>query len=180
MNKDRRKELDRAATILDKGQGDLAEAREKFVAACDTFDMVGEELTSDKDISEVEDWSKLLNAEELATFEKAKAEFAKAKSEYLESVSNIQGELEEAQSIVESCKDEEEEYKDNMPENMQGGDRYYRAEEAVNYMESALESIGEAIDTLGVSDETDTSDLVDLDIEDDLNSASSDISSAAE
>lgn len=37
--------------------------------------------------------------------------------------------LEEVKSDLESLKDEEEEYRDNMPENLQGSERYEKAED---------------------------------------------------
>ena len=35
---------------------------------------------------------------------------------------------------LESCKDQEEEYRDNMPENLQGSERYEKADDAVNML----------------------------------------------
>lgn len=49
---------------------------------------------------------------------------------------------------LESCKDQEEEYRDNMPENLQGSERYEKAEDAVNMLEEALESLQQAMDNI--------------------------------
>lgn len=49
---------------------------------------------------------------------------------------------------LESCKDQEEEYRDNMPENLQGGERYEKADDAVNMLEEALESLQQAMDDI--------------------------------
>ena len=57
------------------------------------------------------------------------------------------------QSDIEWIKDEEEEYKDNIPENLQGSERYekaedcvYRLDEAIEYLENVLDAIREAQD----------------------------------
>lgn len=50
----------------------------------------------------------------------------------------IQSLLEEVRSEIESIKDAEEEYRDNIPENMQSGERYERAEAACESLEEAL------------------------------------------
>lgn len=47
---------------------------------------------------------------------------------------------------LEEVRDEEQEYMDNMPENLQQSDRYYAAEEAVSNLDSAIDSLTEAID----------------------------------
>lgn len=49
--------------------------------------------------------------------------------------------IEAARTIVEECRDEEEEYRDNMPENLQDSDKYYMADEAVDNLTSALDSL---------------------------------------
>ena len=49
---------------------------------------------------------------------------------------------------LESCKDQEEEYRDNMPENLQGSERYEKADNAVNMLEEALESLQQAMDNI--------------------------------
>lgn len=54
--------------------------------------------------------------------------------------------LGEAQSIIESCRDEEQEYMDNIPENLQESEKYYAAEEAVNNMGEAIDSVESAME----------------------------------
>jgi hypothetical protein len=44
----------------------------------------------------------------------------------------------EIQETLEGIRDEEQEYYDNMPENLQGSDRGYAAEEAANNLTEAL------------------------------------------
>lgn len=53
---------------------------------------------------------------------------------WLESVREIGTEL-------ESLKDEEKAYKDDMPENLQGGEKYSAAEEAVSALETAIQEV---------------------------------------
>lgn len=45
---------------------------------------------------------------------------------------------------LECLKDDEQEYFDNMPENFQYGERGEAAEEAIDNIDSAIDSIGEA------------------------------------
>ena len=52
----------------------------------------------------------------------------------------------EAKDNLDAVRDEEEEYKDNIPENLQGSERYERAEAAVDALESAVSSLEEALD----------------------------------
>lgn len=51
---------------------------------------------------------------------------------------DIQPMIEEIRSEIEEIKSEEEEYRDNIPENMQSGERYERAEAACDSLEEAL------------------------------------------
>ena len=53
--------------------------------------------------------------------------------------------IEDAMSELECLKEEEEEYRDNMPENLQGSERYERADEACDNLYSAVSSLEEAI-----------------------------------
>lgn len=50
-------------------------------------------------------------------------------------------------SDIEYIQNEEEDYRDNIPENMQGGDRYERADEACDNMSYACDYVSEAIDS---------------------------------
>lgn len=57
---------------------------------------------------------------------------------------------EKAESILndlESIKGEEEEYLENIPENLQNSERY-AAEEAVEYLDGAYDTLQEAIDNI--------------------------------
>lgn len=47
---------------------------------------------------------------------------------------SIADQLEELKSSLEDLQSEEEDYRDNIPENLQGSERYERADEAVSYM----------------------------------------------
>jgi hypothetical protein len=55
--------------------------------------------------------------------------------------------METAKGILGECRDEEQEYMDNMPENMQGGDKYSAAEEAVSSLDSAITDMDTAIES---------------------------------
>lgn len=54
--------------------------------------------------------------------------------------------ISEVKERLETVHDEEEEYKDNIPENLQGSERYERAEAAVDALDSAVSSLEEALD----------------------------------
>ena len=66
--------------------------------------------------------------------------------EILELLDKVTADLEEIQNSIENIKDEEQEYLDNIPENLQGSDKYTKAEEAVENLETAYDSLGEAIE----------------------------------
>ena len=61
-------------------------------------------------------------------------------------IAEIQDKLSEIRELLEGVKDEEECYLENIPENLQGSERYERAEEAVYNLEEAISSIEEAIE----------------------------------
>lgn len=61
-------------------------------------------------------------------------------------ITNAIDKLNEAITELETCRDEEQEYLDNMPENLQGSEKYDLAEQAVSYLDDAIDSISEAID----------------------------------
>lgn len=69
----------------------------------------------------------------------------KARRNELTEVKNL---IYDAYDKLESAKDDEEEYKDNIPENLQGGERYEAAEEAVYLMEECLDQLDRVIDSL--------------------------------
>lgn len=56
--------------------------------------------------------------------------------------------LDEAQAIIEQARDEETEYYENMPESLQSGDKGQAAEAASEYLSSAAEQVGEALENL--------------------------------
>ena len=56
--------------------------------------------------------------------------------------------LDQINNEIEIIQEEEQEYMDNMPENFQDSDNYYVAEEAVDNLGNAIESIEEAINYL--------------------------------
>ena len=49
------------------------------------------------------------------------------------------------QSDLETIKDEEEEYRDNIPENLQTSERYEKADNACDCLDSALYSLEELL-----------------------------------
>lgn len=51
--------------------------------------------------------------------------------------------LEEVQSILEAARDEEQEYMDNMPESLQGGEKYSKAEQCVEVLEEVIGKVEE-------------------------------------
>lgn len=52
----------------------------------------------------------------------------------------------EAKDRLEEVMYEEEEYRDNMPENLQGSERYERAEEACDNLYEAVSSLEDVLD----------------------------------
>lgn len=67
----------------------------------------------------------------------------------------LRGEFEAIRDELESIKDEEQEYYDNMPESFQQGERGQRAEEVIQYLETAYEAMEyfDFDETLGAIDE---------------------------
>jgi len=60
----------------------------------------------------------------------------------------IRTKLEEFAVELEDIQGEEEEYRDNMPENLQGSERYEKADEAATAIGDAISSIEEAVQYL--------------------------------
>jgi len=56
--------------------------------------------------------------------------------------------INEVKDELESIMKDEEEYRDNMPENLQGSERYEMADTACYEMQSALDSLDEAISSI--------------------------------
>lgn len=54
--------------------------------------------------------------------------------------------LAELRDILDEIKDEEEAYRDNIPENLQGSERYEKAEEACDNLDYALSSLEEVLE----------------------------------
>lgn len=61
--------------------------------------------------------------------------------EVIEQIESIMGDF-------ECIKDEKEEYRDNIPENMQGGTRYEKAEEVCDYLDEAYANLEDAINNI--------------------------------
>lgn len=61
-------------------------------------------------------------------------------------LAEIQAKIEELQNDLQVLLEEEEEYRDNMPENLQGSERYEKADTACDNISSALDGLQEAID----------------------------------
>lgn len=74
-------------------------------------------------------------------------------AERRKALAEIQDRISDICSDLEAIKDEEDEYMENIPENMQSGERYEKAEEAVNALESALDSLEEARDYIDTATE---------------------------
>lgn len=63
-------------------------------------------------------------------------------------VDEIIEQLQELQTEIESVMCEEEEYRDNIPENLQGSERYEKADEACSAMQDAIDGLEDVIDNL--------------------------------
>ena len=60
-------------------------------------------------------------------------------------LAELMGKMEEIIADLEALKEEEEDYRDNMPENLQGSERYEKADEACDSLDSAVSSIEDAL-----------------------------------
>ena len=60
----------------------------------------------------------------------------------------INAQIEDIVAGIEMLRDEEQEYIDNMPEGLQGSDKAEMAEDAVSSMESALERLADAANSI--------------------------------
>ena len=63
-------------------------------------------------------------------------------------ISKIIQEIDNIKSRLQNILNEEESVFENMPENLQGSMRGEESEEAIDYMDEAIESLGNAIDQL--------------------------------
>lgn len=61
-------------------------------------------------------------------------------------LNDIKDKIEMLRCTLEQLAEEEEEYRDNMPENLQGSERYEKADEACDSLNSALDSLDEAVE----------------------------------
>lgn len=61
-------------------------------------------------------------------------------------LTEIKEKLEMLQNELEDIADEEEDYRDNIPENLQGSERYEKAEQACDALSYARDSMQELID----------------------------------
>lgn len=60
----------------------------------------------------------------------------------------ITDQLETLQELLQELQEQEEEYRDNMPENLQGSEKYERADEACSNLSDAYDSLQDAIDNI--------------------------------
>lgn len=56
--------------------------------------------------------------------------------------------LEDIKADLEEITYEEEEYRDNIPENLQGGEKYERADEVCDSLNDAADTLNEVIDSI--------------------------------
>lgn len=63
-------------------------------------------------------------------------------------IEEVTGKIRDLLVDLEVLKDEEEEYKDNIPENLQGTERYERAEECVDGLQEAIDDIDRALENI--------------------------------
>ncbi len=61
-------------------------------------------------------------------------------------LNDIKDQIEMLRCTLEQLAEEEEECRDNMPENLQGSERYEKADEACDSLNSALDSLDEAVE----------------------------------
>ena len=61
-------------------------------------------------------------------------------------LNDIKDQIEMLRCTLEQLAEEEEEYRNNMPENLQGSERYEKADEACDSLNSALDSLDEAVE----------------------------------
>ena len=64
-------------------------------------------------------------------------------------IQDVVNQLEDLKSTLEDLQGEEEEYRDNIPENLQGSERYEKAEEACDTLSEAVDGQENIITSLG-------------------------------
>lgn len=72
----------------------------------------------------------------------------KALAELRDRLESLGIDVEAIKEDLEVLRDEEQEYIDNMPENLQGGEKYENAENAVSSLELALDEFGNIIGSI--------------------------------
>jgi predicted nuclease with TOPRIM domain len=65
------------------------------------------------------------------------------------SLNSIRDQIVDLKDFLEELKQEEEGYRDCIPENLQGSERYDKAEEACDCLEYAVSQLEEAADNIG-------------------------------
>jgi uncharacterized coiled-coil DUF342 family protein len=63
-------------------------------------------------------------------------------------ITDLADKLSEIRDELQSLCDEESEYRDNMPENMQSGEKYERADTAASILEDGVSELESIIDNL--------------------------------
>lgn len=63
-------------------------------------------------------------------------------------IEELRSQLDDQKSDLEELNDDEQTAFSNLPENLEGSERYERAETAANALEEALEALEEALDQL--------------------------------
>ena len=64
-------------------------------------------------------------------------------------IQDVVNQLEDLKSTLEDLQGEEEEYRDNIPENLQGSERYEKAEEACDTLSEEVDGLENIITSLG-------------------------------
>lgn len=64
-------------------------------------------------------------------------------------IQSILDQIEEPKGSLEEAQAEEEVYRDNIPENLQGSERYEKADEACDTLSGAVDSLDDIICELG-------------------------------
>lgn len=68
--------------------------------------------------------------------------------EVIDKLGSLQSEMEALIEEIESIQSDEEDYRDNMPENLQGSERYERADAACDALASARDTLEESKDNI--------------------------------
>lgn len=68
----------------------------------------------------------------------------KSLNELMGRIENVQSEIAEILEELDSLRGEEEEYRDNMPENFWSSEKYERADEAVDSLDTAYDALESA------------------------------------